>query len=80
LERTKVGGRNLLLGVFIGVPKTKKMPYHTAISLPDRIELYQKNIEALCHTPEEIKKQIQDTIKHEIGHYFGLSERELRET
>jgi len=66
----------LLLGLFRGVPKT-----HQAVSwpgLPAQIFLYQKNIEAVCRNDNEITKQIEKTLKHEIGHYFGLSERELR--
>jgi predicted Zn-dependent protease with MMP-like domain len=66
----------LLLGLFRGVPKT-----HQSISwpgLPAQIFLYQKNIEAICRNEDEIIKQIEKTLKHEIGHYFGLSERDLR--
>jgi predicted Zn-dependent protease with MMP-like domain len=69
----------LLLGLFSGVPYTKKggffdIPY----PLPDKIILYQKNIEKICSTEEELIKQIQETLIHEVGHYFGLSERDLR--
>jgi predicted Zn-dependent protease with MMP-like domain len=66
----------LLLGLFRGIPKT-----HQSVSwpgLPAQIFLYQKNIEAICRNESEITKQIEKTLKHEIGHYFGLSERDLR--
>ncbi|MEW6687116.1 MAG: metallopeptidase family protein [Candidatus Edwardsbacteria bacterium] len=69
---------SLLLGVFIGVPRPLKQPSFTSISFPDRIELYQKNIESMAKTCEEIKAQIQATIKHEIGHFFGLDEETIR--
>jgi predicted Zn-dependent protease with MMP-like domain len=69
--------KGLLLGLFRGVPKT-----HQSISwpgLPAQIFLYQKNIEAVCGNDEsKISEQIEKTLKHEIGHYFGLSERDLR--
>jgi predicted Zn-dependent protease with MMP-like domain len=68
----------LLLGVYIGTPRPFKHPHSTVLSMPDRIELYQNNIEVVCSTPEEIKRQVQATVKHEIGHYFGMSERDLR--
>jgi predicted Zn-dependent protease with MMP-like domain len=46
--------------------------------MPDRVVLYQRNIEAVCRTEEEIEHQIRMTVIHEVGHYFGLSEDELR--
>jgi len=70
--------RTRLLGVFIGVPKTKRHPSFELPSLPERIELYQRNIESVAGTPEEVKSQVHLTLKHEIGHYFGLTEQELR--
>jgi predicted Zn-dependent protease with MMP-like domain len=68
---------DLLLGLFHGIPRTEKSTFFS--SPPDRIYLYQKNIEAVCYSEEEIRQQIRDTLLHEVGHYFGLSEDELRE-
>jgi predicted Zn-dependent protease with MMP-like domain len=47
--------------------------------LPDRITLFQKPIETLCHTPEEIKDAVRETVIHEVGHYFGLDDARLEE-
>jgi predicted Zn-dependent protease with MMP-like domain len=66
----------LLLGLFSGVPRTLKSVF--SADPPDHIFLYQKNIEAICRTEAQIEKQIRDTLLHEIGHYFGLNEDELR--
>lgn len=66
----------LLLGLFHGVPKTHQSVF--AISMPSRIVLYQKNIEAVCRNEDEISLQIETTLKHEIGHYFGMTEKDLR--
>ncbi len=71
--------KELLLGLFSGVPYHRKggffeVPY----PLPDRIILFQKNIETICSTEEELIGQIQATLVHEVGHYFGLSEEDLR--
>lgn len=68
---------DLLLGLFHGVPLTDKSVFQA--SLPDRIFLYQKNIEAVCSSDEEIRREIRDTLLHELGHYFGLNEDELRD-
>lgn len=73
-ERT---GKHNLLGVYIGIPYNKRPAYQIPGKLPDRIELYQKNIESICRTPQEIVEQVKETIIHEVGHYFGLSEEDL---
>jgi predicted Zn-dependent protease with MMP-like domain len=72
--------REHLLGLFSGVPYPKKggffdIPY----PLPDRIILFQKNIENICSSEKDLIDQIQKTLIHEVGHYFGLSETDLRE-
>jgi predicted Zn-dependent protease with MMP-like domain len=46
---------------------------------PERIVIYQRNIERICRTREQMVNQIRKTVLHEIGHHFGLSERQLRE-
>jgi predicted Zn-dependent protease with MMP-like domain len=66
----------ILLGLFHGVPRTEKSVFQA--TPPDRIFLYQKNIEAVCSTDAEVRRQIRETLLHELGHYFGLSEDELR--
>jgi len=42
------------------------------------IYLYQKNIERVCRTKEELEREIQVTLIHEIGHFFGLDEEDLQ--
>ena len=66
----------LLLGLFHGIPRTEKSVFFA--SPPDRIFLYQRNIEAVCASEAEVRRQVRATLLHEIGHYFGLSEDELR--
>jgi len=69
---------NLVLGVFEGVPTTKKSVFDLSAG-PDRIVLYQKNIEAVCSNEDEIRKEIQLTVLHELGHYFGMTEAQLED-
>ena len=69
--------RQLLLGVFHGVPRTRKSVFDLPTG-PDYIVLYQKNIEAVCSNEDEIREQIRLTVIHELGHYFGMSEDQLR--
>ena len=43
--------RTLILGQFIGVPATQKSVFNVP-EMPDRVVLYQRNIEAVCHEAE----------------------------
>lgn len=70
-------GNQLILGHFIGIPATKRSTFDLP-TMPDRVVLYQRNIEAVSRTEEEIEHQIRMTVIHEVGHYFGLSEEELK--
>ncbi len=71
--------KELLLGLFTGVPyPDKKSFFAVPYPLPDKIILFQKNIETICSNENELIEQIQKTLIHEIGHYFGLSEKDLR--
>jgi predicted Zn-dependent protease with MMP-like domain len=76
---TKVGEpKRILLGIFHGVPLTER--FHNSLVLsPNHIVLYQKNIEAICHTDAEVCEQIRRTVIHEFGHYFGMTEEQLKE-
>ena len=67
----------LLLGIFHGIPRTQKSVFNLPTG-PDYIVLYQKNIEAVCSSEAEIREQIRRTVIHELGHYFGMSEEQLR--
>jgi len=70
--------RRLLLGVFHGVPTTKKSVFDLPKG-PDHIVLYQKNIEAVCSSEAEVREQIRRTVIHELGHYFGMDEQQLKD-
>ena len=70
--------RRLVLGVFRGTPATVKSFFDLSYG-PDTIVLYQQNIEAVCRSEEEIREQIRLTVIHELGHYFGMSEDQLRD-
>ena len=70
--------RRLLLGIFHGVPATKKSVFDLPTG-PAHIVLYQKNIEAVCSSEAEVRQQIRQTLMHELGHYFGMTEEQLRD-
>jgi predicted Zn-dependent protease with MMP-like domain len=70
--------RPLLLGIFHGVPATKRSVFNLPTG-PDHIVLYQKNIEAVCSSEAEVHHQIRQTLIHELGHYFGMTEEQLKD-
>ena len=70
--------RRLLLGIFHGVPATKRSVFDVSVG-PAHIVLYQKNIEAVCANEAEVRHQIRQTLIHELGHYFGMTEEQLRD-
>jgi predicted Zn-dependent protease with MMP-like domain len=67
-----------LFGLYQGVPLTQR-EWNYGNMLPDRIVIYQRPIESVASSPEEIEGAVADTVIHEIGHYFGFSDKELRE-
>ena len=71
-------GEGLLMGEFVGTPATEKSVWDTAAG-PDRVVLYQKNIEAACETEGEIREEVRLTVLHELGHYFGMTEDQLED-
>lgn len=72
-------GKGLLLGLFSGIPYPSKGSFfEIPHPFPDRIILFQKNIESICDTESDLLEQIRATLIHEVGHYFGLSEEDLR--
>jgi predicted Zn-dependent protease with MMP-like domain len=77
-ERTGGSPFSILLGHYHGVPFKHRGPFYGNIA-PDVIVVYQKPIESICSTEEEIKKKVIEVVFHEIGHYFGLSDTEMRE-
>ena len=71
--------RYSLLGLYQGIPLPKRGTwYGMTATLPDKITLYQKNIEAVCRSDEEIEHRIVEVLFHELGHYFGMDEAQVR--
>ena len=69
-----------LLGLYRGVPNTARgVEYGVGPTLPDTITLFQGPIEeAAGDDPGRIREVIRETIWHEVAHYFGMDEGEVR--
>jgi predicted Zn-dependent protease with MMP-like domain len=66
-----------LLGLYQGVPQTRRGRGYGLV-LPDKISIFQKPIEAQCRFDDEIEAKIEEVVRHEIAHHFGLDEETLR--
>jgi predicted Zn-dependent protease with MMP-like domain len=78
LDEMEIEPPDSLYGLYQGTPLPERTwPY--ANQLPDRITLFQKPIEEDCEDDDDIRAVIGETLIHEVGHYFGLSEEEIEE-
>jgi predicted Zn-dependent protease with MMP-like domain len=64
-----------LLGLYQGVPQPDRDSFYD--SLPDRVVLYRLPIVSLCTTHDEVVDEVRDTLIHELGHHFGLSDDDM---
>ena len=64
-----------VFGIFIGVPLGH---FYNMSTEPTRIELYKESFESWESDPGRIKRHILTTVVHEIAHYFGFNEDEIR--
>jgi predicted Zn-dependent protease with MMP-like domain len=67
-----------LYGLYQGTPLTERT-WGYGNQMPDRITIYQRPIEEDCDDEDEMRAVIGETLIHEVGHYFGLSEEEIEE-
>jgi predicted Zn-dependent protease with MMP-like domain len=69
---------SVLLGVYRGVPLTRRgHGYNMAV--PDRIVIFQAPIERLARDADDLRERVQHVVRHEVAHYFGISDERLRE-
>ena len=78
LRQLRIGSGKLLLGYYRGTPLPQRSIWQ-GTRLPDKIVLFQNNIERLCRNEKEVEDKVFEVLTHEIGHYFGLSDKEIYE-
>ena len=69
--------RETLLGLYEGIPLPDRYDYN--LVLPDKITLFQRAIESICSTDEEVVVEVRATIVHELAHHFGIDDQALHE-
>lgn len=77
-QRTKLGLRpcDALYGLYEGVPLTKRGGATLSIQ-PDVITIFKYPMLHIHTTEDRLKKQIYDTVWHEVAHYFGLDHEQI---
>lgn len=78
LEKLEIRGKGLLLGLYRGTPLPQRSVWQ-GVRTPDEIVLFQKDIEKVCRNDKEIEERVDEVLKHEIAHYFGLTDDEIYE-
>ena len=77
LEEMEIEPPDTLYGLYQGTPLTERT-WQYGNTLPDRITLFQEAIEAdAADDEDEIVVAIGETLIHELGHYFGMSEEQI---
>ena len=68
-----------LLGLYHGVPLTSRSPTSYAGVLPDRITIYRLPICRRARDLEDVVRQVQVTVVHEVAHHFGIDDDRLHD-
>jgi predicted Zn-dependent protease with MMP-like domain len=77
LARNRVPRGGTLLGLYEGRPLTTRSVFEP-FAMPDRITIFQGPHERLARSPEHLAQLVEDTIWHEVAHYFGMNEAQVR--
>ncbi len=75
-SRTPAGAT--LLGVYRGVPLTRRGAYYN-MTLPDRIVVFRQPLQQLARDEADLRDRVFHVVRHEVAHYFGISDERLRE-
>lgn len=64
-----------LLGIYRGIPLSERGSAYSA--LPDQVALFRGPLTRICANRRELIREVRDTLVHELGHHFGLSDEEM---
>ena len=68
------GRRGTLLGLYEGIPLTRRGPMSYAGAVPDRITIFRGPLCARATDTDTLARDVRVTVLHEVGHYFGMSD------
>ncbi len=84
MRQTGIADRRQLCGLYTGIPIEKRSVEQSGV-LSDAVHIYREGIMTLASDrlgnidPDQLREQIRITVLHELGHHFGMDERELQE-
>ena len=67
-----------VLGLYEGIPLTKRGAHYN-MTLPDRIAIFRGPLQRISIDETDLSTRIAHVVRHEIAHYFGISDDRLRE-
>jgi len=77
LEDLELDSADDLLGLYQGLSLAEESFFQSGGQPPPRIAIYRGPILRLCETAEEVRREIRDTVVHELGHHVGLGDEEM---
>lgn len=67
-----------LFGLYEGVPLTRRSGNYNLV-LPDKITIFKKPIEMSANSLDDVVNQVNNTVWHEVAHYYGLGHGRIHE-
>lgn len=77
LRASRVPAGSTLLGLYRGRPLTARS-VSDGFVMPDQIVIFQGPHERLARDPSHLQKLVDETVWHEVAHYFGMDEGRVR--
>lgn len=77
LQDLELDSADDLLGLYQGLSLAEESFFQSGGQQPPRIAIYRGPILRLCETAEEVRREIRDTVVHELGHHVGLGDEEM---
>ena len=74
----KRGERGMLLGLYEGIPQTRRRNYGIGMVVPDKITIFKWPILQIAKSYEGVVEVVRNTVWHEIAHHFGMDEGMVR--
>ncbi len=82
MKRTGIFDRRQLCGLYTGIPLGSRSIEQSGV-LSDALHIYREGILMLTSdrhgrvAEDELRRQIRITVLHELGHHFGMTEKDL---
>ncbi len=77
LREMEIEPPDTLYGLYVGTPLTDRQ-WSDGNREPDQIVLYQGPLEEDALNEDDLVAMVAETLIHEVGHFFGLSEEEIQ--